>query len=887
MSQDEILRVQRWERVELQIKHPAPLEDPYRDVKMMATFTNPDGEDIFAKGFYERGDCWKVRFRPESPGHWKYELSFSDKSNSLTGSFSCGHGCAEAPISVNPVNPKWFCRGTAPFMVRALHIGDRFFADNWDGEKRTEFLDWCKEQGYNTLSIASFFLNRRKEGRGAGWETPALWPLNPEAFVKAESILNDLEERDFMVFPFAGIFGQDSNYPRSVEDQNLFIEYVMARWGSYRNLLLNIAGPEPMIRGEWLPRTDVNRMGRRIAAESLYNTPLTVHNQTNQEAFGDMDYVSFTTVQGPKTVDRTRLYEGLLSMSRPDKPQFAQETLWSDNMHHKRSIGHDYTDDDIRKNAFTILMAGAEICFADNHGDSSSGFSGSLDLSERSRERHTILKNAWDFFETLPYFEMIPAPECISGTGICMAQAGRRYLVYMESGGTAELLLDSSEYGVVWMNARKPSESLSGETVSGSAKLIAPDSQDWFAFLNCVRTDAPSRIHLSWECDPATSFTVTWCQEKPSRPIVLYRKKGDMEWKEAIGCSHEGSAGESLHKVTVENLLPGTEYEYCASESKVCLTVRTAPTDESPVTCTFLSDTGLIGRLDGNATGTCRIRDEILQNPPHLLLGGGDYAYANRDQRFDSRESAIGEWFVQWEPVLAQTPFMTQYGNHEIYLQESYEDWAPYFAHPDGFDNGRNYSFDVGCAHFTSLFVPSGGQYKLSSEQLKWLEKDLKEARENGALWLIVFQHESIFGHGRSHPSSREFRQILTPIFERCKIDLHLSAHDQNYERTFPLIEAASEKPGIADNRLINYSQGNGVIYAKVSPAGKRSEIGNRFSTFTVPQQEFMARRDDSAHHYINLTITPFSLRAETMRLEDGTKPSNVFDVFTIHANNR
>jgi hypothetical protein len=73
------------------------------------------------------------------------------------------------------------------------------------------------------------------------------------------------------------------------------------------------------------------------------------------------------------------------------------------------------------------------------------------------------------------------------------------------------------------------------------------------------------------------------------------------------------------------------------------------------------------------------------------------------------------------------------------------------------------------------------------------------------------------------------------------------------------------------------------VIYAKVSPAGKRSEIGNRFSTYTVAQQEYMAKRDDAAHHYMNLVITPESLRAETIRLEDGPQGGRVFDVFTIH----
>ena len=80
----------------------------------------------------------------------------------------------------------WFgFQGGAAVTLRGLHIGDRFFAGNWDdannatgGNPRARFLDWVQRQGYNTLSVASHYLNRSSKGRGEGWDTPALWPLN-------------------------------------------------------------------------------------------------------------------------------------------------------------------------------------------------------------------------------------------------------------------------------------------------------------------------------------------------------------------------------------------------------------------------------------------------------------------------------------------------------------------------------------------------------------------------------------------------------------------------------------------------------------------------------------------------------------------------------------
>ena len=59
-------------------------------------------------------------------------------------------------ISVHATNPVWFgYRDGDAALIRGLHIGDRFFASNWDAAERAAFLDWCQQQGYNTLSIAS------------------------------------------------------------------------------------------------------------------------------------------------------------------------------------------------------------------------------------------------------------------------------------------------------------------------------------------------------------------------------------------------------------------------------------------------------------------------------------------------------------------------------------------------------------------------------------------------------------------------------------------------------------------------------------------------------------------------------------------------------------
>ena len=120
---------------------------------------------------------------------------------------------------MDETNPLWFgYKGGNHVLLRSFHVGDRFFAINWDdpanpndGNLRALFLDWAQAQGYNMLSVASHYLNRNDSGRGEGWNTPDLWPLNAAEWRKMEVILDNLSGRRILVYPSAGWFGKSSD----------------------------------------------------------------------------------------------------------------------------------------------------------------------------------------------------------------------------------------------------------------------------------------------------------------------------------------------------------------------------------------------------------------------------------------------------------------------------------------------------------------------------------------------------------------------------------------------------------------------------------------------------------------------------------------------------
>jgi hypothetical protein len=183
--------------------------------------------------------------------------------------------------------------------------------------------------------------------------------------------------------------------------------YTLARLGSYWSIPLNVSGPKPLLRNRIvLQRPEIDRLGCLIRDLDVFGHPLAVHSPTGDDPFYDSDWTSYGILQGPKTTDLAALSDRLLRNHHPRKPLYAQETLWSGNQHSHP----DYTDRQLRQNAYVITMSAAALDSADNGGpspdeigNSSSGFSGTLDLCARRQRRHDIVHQVWDTFAEIPF----------------------------------------------------------------------------------------------------------------------------------------------------------------------------------------------------------------------------------------------------------------------------------------------------------------------------------------------------------------------------------------------------------------------------------------------------------------------------------------------------
>jgi len=466
-------KIKHWSRFEASINNTKRYSNPYTDVTLNVTYRKPDGSSVDFWGFYESDNTWKIRFMPDQTGTWKYNAVFSDGSKSINGTFRCIPSDIGGMISADQTNPMWFgYKGGKHILIRSFHVGDRFFAANWSASKRQTFLDWAQKQGYNMLSVASHYLNRQQAGRGKGWDTPKLWPLNAEQYKRMEAILDELARRKIMIYPFAGFFGQSGDWPTNHEQQEQYIKYTLARIGPYWNVLFNVAGPEPLIKADKFQNAmgaaDINRLGQKIKELDVFGHLISIHNPGGDDPFKNKDWLSYVTLQGWKHTNLSEINKGLLKNHHHGKPLYAMEVFWPGNKYHKIR-----SNVEIRKKAFVIMMSAAAINFGDMNGNSSSGFSGSMELSERKQINHDIVKKVWDFFETIPFYRMSPNQEIVDN-GFCLAEQGRQYLVYLPDGGTVNVDIKGGPYKVTWINARSTADKRDAGMTNDGKNLSAP-----------------------------------------------------------------------------------------------------------------------------------------------------------------------------------------------------------------------------------------------------------------------------------------------------------------------------------------------------------------------------------------------------------------------------
>jgi predicted MPP superfamily phosphohydrolase len=166
------------------------------------------------------------------------------------------------------------------------------------------------------------------------------------------------------------------------------------------------------------------------------------------------------------------------------------------------------------------------------------------------------------------------------------------------------------------------------------------------------------------------------------------------------------------------------------------------------------------------------------------------------------------------------------------------------------------YSFDYQNIHFLAMatgddrLIPFGS----NSTQYTFVSNDLARSSSNKNIdWIVVFGYRPFYSSPSTHPGSQNIRNSYPSLFEKYGVDLVISAHNHNYQRTYPVL-FNNERPGkpiIKDGTNSSDYQNPGVpVYVIAGTAGAPPHE-------LVAQSQYIAKQFiDTGFLFVNITKT-------------------------------
>jgi acid phosphatase type 7 len=302
------------------------------------------------------------------------------------------------------------------------------------------------------------------------------------------------------------------------------------------------------------------------------------------------------------------------------------------------------------------------------------------------------------------------------------------------------------------------------------------------------------------------SATIVWASSEPGPARV---RVGNLDVAATTTFFPAAATGlgydHYMHVAQVDGLAPATAYTYDVFVGGVDANatidrLRTAPT---PGTGSFsfvvIGDSGT-GSTEQRTLATL-IRDDSFD----ALLHAGDIAYGSTAGIGDASHTTYKSWFFDiYRETLRRVPSVPSMGNHDSRASNGWgRAYLDVFVLPQEGGNGlypdhaeRYYSFDYGPAHVVVLDTELAFQDPARrSAQLAWLDADFASS---GQPWKIALFHRAPYSSGADHGSDLTVRAAFVPLFERHGVQIVLSAHEHDYERSVPWREGTDfSKPPI------------------------------------------------------------------------------------------
>jgi len=246
----------------------------------------------------------------------------------------------------------------------------------------------------------------------------------------------------------------------------------------------------------------------------------------------------------------------------------------------------------------------------------------------------------------------------------------------------------------------------------------------------------------------------------------------------------------------------------------------------------------VMGDFGAGTSQQAAIAHRIAQQNPQFILTTGDNVYHNGLEE-EYRKNFFPYYLPQGNepakgaPLMNTIPFYMLLGNHDVRIDSLnkepgamayfyYNDLplnAPILKHKVSIHgNGKavktfrkntsprfpgmaNFSFDYGNVHITCLDANDYAN-PLDPILIDWLTTDIGQSKAD---WKIVAFHQPGFNSSKAHYDEQVMR-LLSPLFEKLKVNLVLAGHVHNYQRSVPLLFAPQKNK--TGNRYIISPEG-------------------------------------------------------------------------------
>jgi acid phosphatase type 7 len=309
---------------------------------------------------------------------------------------------------------------------------------------------------------------------------------------------------------------------------------------------------------------------------------------------------------------------------------------------------------------------------------------------------------------------------------------------------------------------------------------------------------------LLWQT-PADSSD--WSVEVKAGPVW---KKGPGWKKMAAPASRRiavsGIDPHLVWRATLAGLIPGEEFQYRVLQSgKAVFTSHARARKPAGQAYRFVA----FGDCAAGTADQRKIAAQTEKEDPDFVFIPGDIVYT-RGRISEYRE----KFYPVYAPLLATTLFVAAVGNHDTANRDlnGAADALAYFYYwaqplngpsqtsfdglkgPEDLQNAfraaaevnfprmSNFSFDYGNSHW--LILDSNPYAEWTDPALRrWIASDLAATH---ATWKFVGFHHPGFNSSNAHHEDQWMR-TLSDVFEAQGVDVVISGHVHNYQRTYPM----------------------------------------------------------------------------------------------------